>query len=142
MGKKYRNSDFKNDTFYKHGDFYERLKIARAAGKDVYFNEVRKINNSKEGRKYIGDISIQDIFMDNWKSFLEKYDTSDNPIRPSIKKSVTDMMDCQNPRMVFLFLSVLSVTKLKLLLKHVNQGFAQNVERSIVIRLLLMFLRR
>ena len=104
MGKKYRNSDFKNDTFYKRGDFYERLKIARAAGKDVYFNEVRKINNSKEGRKYIGDISIQDIFIDNWKSFLEKYDTSDNPIRPSIKKSVADMMDCQNPKNgVFVF---------------------------------------
>lgn len=69
MGKKYRNSDFKNDTFYKKPQFYERLRIARLAGKETYFNEVRKINNSKDGRKYIGDISIQDIFLDNWDSF-------------------------------------------------------------------------
>ena len=52
MGKKYRNSDFKNDVFYKRPQFYERSRIARLAGKETYFNEVRKINNSKEGRKY------------------------------------------------------------------------------------------
>lgn len=104
MGKKYRNSDFKNDTFYKKPQFYERLRIARLAGKETYFNEVRKINNSKDGRKYIGDISIQDIFLDNWESFLNKYDTPNNPIRKSIKKNVADMINCQNPKNgVFVF---------------------------------------
>lgn len=92
MGKIYRKSDFKNDTFYKKPQFYERLRIARLAGKETYFNEVRKINNSKEGRKYIGDISIQDIFLDNWDSFLNKYDTPDHPIRKSIKKNVDEFI--------------------------------------------------
>lgn len=98
MGKKFRNSDFKNDVFYKRPQFYERLRIARLAGKETYFNEVRKINNSKDGRKYIGDISIQDIFRDNWNNFLNKYDTPNNPIRSSIKENVDNMINCQNPK--------------------------------------------
>lgn len=48
MGKKYRNSDFKNDTFYKKPQFYERLRIARLAGKETYFNEVKKSITAKK----------------------------------------------------------------------------------------------
>ena len=59
MGKKFRNSDFKNDVFYKRPQFYERLRIARLAGKETYFNEVRKINNSKDGRKYISYVNVR-----------------------------------------------------------------------------------
>lgn len=104
MGKKFRNSDFKTDTFYKKPQFSERLRIARQAGKETYFNEVRKINNSKEGREYIGDISIQEIFRDNWDEFLNKHDDPKNPIRESIKKNVADMINCQNPKNgVFVF---------------------------------------
>lgn len=53
MGKKYRNSDFKNDTFYKKPQFYERLRIARLAGKETYFNEVRKSITVKMGENIL-----------------------------------------------------------------------------------------
>ena len=136
MGKKYRNSDFKNDVFYKRPQFYERLRIARLADKETYFNEVRKINNSKEGRKYIGDVSIQDIFRDNWNNFLNKYETPDNPIRPSIKENVDNMINCQNPDNGVLFMFAQIVRILILSPKHVNQDFVLNVAKNIEGRLL------
>lgn len=93
----FRNSDFAKDIFYRKERFRGRLELARKAGYSTYINEVRKVNNSKEARKWQGDIWLQDMFRDNWGAFLEENDKPENPIRKSIKKNVAKMITCQDP---------------------------------------------
>ena len=99
----FRNSDFARDLFYKKEMYRERLISARKAGYETYVNEIRKLNNSKEARKWQGDIWLQDMFRDSWDGFLEKYDTPKRPMRESIKKNVAKMLSCQDPEGGFFY---------------------------------------
>ncbi len=88
----YRNSNFKKDTYYLN--FYEILNKTRATGnKDVYINTARKLNNCPFTLKLKGDIKIQEIFDDNWKDFLEKYNK--NNLRTAISVNVEKMLKCK-----------------------------------------------
>jgi len=93
----FRNSDFAKDTFFRKDCFRARLEAARKAGRCAYVNEIRKINNSKEARRWQGDIWLQDMFRDNWDAFLKENDRPEKPMRDPIKKNVEKMIACQDP---------------------------------------------
>ena len=69
----YRNSDLKVNRYFAKPSFRLQLKEASSHGKEVFYNEVRKLNNCYYARKLEGDVSIKDIFTVFWKEFKEKY---------------------------------------------------------------------
>ena len=58
----FRNSDLKVNRYFAQPQFKSQLIEASKHGKDVFYNEVRKLNNCYYARKLQGDISIKDIF--------------------------------------------------------------------------------
>lgn len=88
----YRNSDFKvNRYFYQ---FKDDIKEASKHGKDVLYNEMRKKNNCYHARKLQGDISLKDIFYNNWPKFKELY--KDRLTRKGLIESVDKFVSCHN----------------------------------------------
>lgn len=59
----YRNSDLKINRYFAQPQFRNLIKEASTHGKEVFYNEVRKLNNCYFARKLNGDISIKDIFI-------------------------------------------------------------------------------
>lgn len=91
---KYRNSDFLKDLYYRREMFAENILKARKAGNQILINTIRKLNNCRRGRKLNGDISIQDIFIDEFDNFI-----NDNPnlqIRDCVFDNVEKMIKCGN----------------------------------------------
>ncbi len=96
----YRNSDFKHDTYFKHKEFRKQLSIANHTSRDTFINEVRKINNSLDARRWQGDIRIQDILIKVWPDFKVKY--MDRLTRPGVVGCIENFISCHNPEKGFL----------------------------------------
>lgn len=91
---KYRNSDFLNDLYYRRQEFAELISKAKRSGNPVFINTVRKLNNCRWARQINGDISIQDIFIDEFDNFLS--DNKNLTIRKSVIDNVEKMKKCGN----------------------------------------------
>lgn len=91
---KYRNSDFLNDLYYRRQEFAELISKAKRSGNPVFINTVRKLNNCRWARQINGDISIQDIFIDEFDNFLS--DNNKLTIRKSVIDNVEKMKKCGN----------------------------------------------
>ena len=91
---KYRNSDFLNDLYYKRQEFSELISKAKNTGTSILINTIRKLNNSRWARQINGDISIQDIFIEEFDNFLA--DNPDLEIRQSVIDNVEKMKKCGN----------------------------------------------
>lgn len=59
--KFYRNSDLKINKYFSLPQFKEQIIEAKQHGKDVFYNQIRILNNCYYARKLHGDISIKDI---------------------------------------------------------------------------------
>jgi len=90
----YRNSNFKEDTYFRQPRFRQQLNEAKASGYRTFVNEVRKINNLKNARDLKGDVYIKDIFIRYWEPFKEKYLARLQ--RPGLIKAVESMTGCHN----------------------------------------------
>ena len=90
----YRNSYFSINRYFSKPQFKARLLEASTHGKDVFYNEVRKLNNCRNALKEQGDIFIKDIFLHYWSSFKSKY--INQLSRPGIIDSIESMMSCHN----------------------------------------------
>lgn len=90
----YRNSDLKINRYFAQSQFNDQIKEAASHGKDVFYNEVRKLNNCYYARKLQGDISIKDIFINYWSSFKTTY--SDKLDRPGLIDSIENFIGCHN----------------------------------------------
>lgn len=88
----YRNSDFKVNRYFSM--FPENIKEARKHGKDVLYNEIRKLNNSYNARKLQGDVYIKDIFVRYWPEFKKKY--ASRLTRPGLIESIDKFISCHN----------------------------------------------
>ena len=91
---KYKNSDFKNDVYYRQEQFKDLISHARRSGNRILINTIRKLNNCRWARKLNGEISIQDLFIEYWDEFLQL--NHDKEIRPAIIENVTKMIRCRN----------------------------------------------
>lgn len=89
---RFRNSDFKINTYYKK--FTNNLNEAKKHGKEVFTNEVRKLNNCYYARKLQGDVYIKDIFIKYWPSFKEKY--LSQLTRPGLIEGIEKFISCHN----------------------------------------------
>ena len=69
---KYRNSDFLNDLYYKRQELSELISKAKNSGNSILINTIRKLNNSRWARQINGDISIQDIFIEEFDNFFSR----------------------------------------------------------------------
>lgn len=93
MVRYFRNSDFKNDTYFKN--FFENLEFARKTNnKALEINIIRQYNNCPWPRKLKGDIKIQDIFNDNWDEYLTA--NGQKNIRKTVLKNVALMRKCKS----------------------------------------------
>lgn len=90
----YRNSDLKINRYFALPQFKSRLIEASKHGKEIFYNEVRKLNNCYIARKEQGDISIKDIFSVFWNEFKEKYKARLN--RSGLIESIESMISCHN----------------------------------------------
>lgn len=90
----YRNSDLKINKYFAKPQFKSQLLEASKHGKDIFYNEVRKLNNCYIARKEQGDISIKDIFSVFWNEFKEKYKA--RLTRPGLIESIESMISCHN----------------------------------------------
>ena len=70
---KYRNSDFLNNLYYRREQFAELLSKAKRSGHPVLINTIRRLNNCRWARQLNGDTSIQDLFIEEFSNFVEKY---------------------------------------------------------------------
>ena len=71
--KFYRNSDLKINKYFSLPQFKEQIIEAKKHGKDVFYNQIRILNNCYYARKLQGDISIKDIFKVYWNDFKDKF---------------------------------------------------------------------
>lgn len=99
--KYYRNSDLKINRYFAKPLFRDQIIEAKKHGIDVFYNQVRKLNNCYLARKEQGDISIKDIFSLYWDEFKSKYKSRLN--RPGLLKSIESMISCHNFDKGFLF---------------------------------------
>ena len=90
----FRNSDLKVNRYFAQPQFKSQLIEASKHGKDVFYNEARKLNNCYYARKLQGDISIKDIFLEYWSAFKEKY--MHRLKRPGLIESIETMIGCHN----------------------------------------------
>lgn len=90
----YRNSDLRINKYFAQVQFKSRLERAKRHGKEVFYNEVRILNNCYYARKLQGDISIKDIFQIYWKDFKKKYYAQLK--RPNLIDSIETMISCHN----------------------------------------------
>lgn len=91
---KYRNSDFLNNLYYRREQFAELLSKAKRSGRPVLINTIRRLNNCRWARQLNGDISIQDIFIEEFSNFVKKYPKIS--IRQSVFDNVNKMIKCGN----------------------------------------------
>jgi len=89
--------------YFKESIFHATLCTARKAGNEVYKNTVNKINNLKYARELNGKITIQDIFRDNWDSFVKSQMNKGKLIRQSIIDNVDSMIHCRDFSYGYLF---------------------------------------
>lgn len=89
--------------YAKKGAFTYRLTSAAKAGKIVYQNEYNKLCNSPYARELNQHITIQQIFRNPWKEFLEICKSKNKPIRGFILKNVDAMIYCKDFSKVYLF---------------------------------------
>ena len=76
INKKY---EYARNSYFK----YLLLRAAKS-GDQVYENEVNKINNLKYARTLNEQITIQEIFRDNWEDFKNWCKSKNKPLRSSI----------------------------------------------------------
>lgn len=88
----YRNSDFKINRYFMQ--FKDDILEASKHGKSVLYNEIRKKNNCFYARKLQGDISLKDIFINNWPKFKEIY--KDRLQRKGLIETVDNFVTCHN----------------------------------------------
>ena len=91
---KYRNSDFLNDLYYKRQEFLELILKNKNSSNSVLVNTIRKLNNSRWARQINGDISIQDIFIEEFDNFLAN--NPDLKIKESVVDNADKMKKCGN----------------------------------------------
>ncbi len=89
--------------FARKGYHSHKLTEAAKAGYDVYENEWNKICNLPYARELNGNITIQEIFKDNWAEFLKIQASKNKPIRESIIINVNKMINCRNFKYGYLF---------------------------------------
>lgn len=70
--KFYRNSDLNINKYFSLPQFKNQLDEAKKHVKDVFYNQVRILNNCYYARKIHGDIYIKDIFKIYWNDFKDK----------------------------------------------------------------------
>ena len=90
----YRNSDLKINRYFAKPQFRTRILEASSRGKDIFYNEVRKLNNCRNALNEQGDIFIKDIFIHYWDDFKLKY--INQLSRPGVIDSIEDMISCHN----------------------------------------------
>ena len=78
---KYRNSDFSKDRYFM--GFRDLLAKAYRSGYKVWINTARRLNNCTWARRLKGDVSIQDIFINEYENFLKIY--GEDSVRKSVK---------------------------------------------------------
>jgi len=71
MKKYFPNSDFKVDTYFKKNSFIDQMNQSFKAGKYIYFNSARVLNNCSYSRKLKGAVSLKEIFSRYWSKFKE-----------------------------------------------------------------------
>lgn len=87
-------SDFLNDLYYKRQEFSELILKAKNSDNSVLVNTIRKLNNSRWARQINGDISIQDIIIEEFDNFLA--DNPDLKIKESDVDNIDKMKKCGN----------------------------------------------
>lgn len=92
--KFYRNSDLKINKYFSLPQFKEQIIEAKKHGKDVFYNQVRILNNCYYARKLQGDISIKDIFKVYWNDFKDKF--KHRLTRPHLIESIKTMIGCHD----------------------------------------------
>ena len=88
-----------NKSTYEYSkDIYFRSLLLHAAksGDQVYENEVNKINNAKYARTLNNQITIQEVFKDNWDEFKQWCSSFNKSIRHSILINVEKMINCKD----------------------------------------------
>ena len=77
---------------------YVKYLLLRAdkSGDQVYENEVNRINNLKYARTLNKQITIQEVFRDNWDDFKNWCKSKNKPLRSSILINVQKMIDCKD----------------------------------------------
>ena len=90
----YRNSDLKINRYFSQPQFKPRILEAITHGKDVFYNEVRKLNNCRQALLEQGDIFIKDIFIHYWYDFKSKY--INQLSRTGLIDSIESMISCHN----------------------------------------------
>lgn len=88
--KFYRNSDLKINKYFSLPQFKEQITEAKKHGKDVFYNQIRILNNCYYARKLQGDISIKDIFKVYWNDFKDKF--KHRLTRPHLIESIETMI--------------------------------------------------
>ena len=95
MNKKfYRNSDLRINRYFAKLIFRNQLIEAKKHGKEVFYNQVRKLNNCYNARKEQGDISVKDIFIRYWPEFKQKNEKRLS--RKGLIESIESMISCHN----------------------------------------------
>lgn len=95
MKKNYfANSNFKVDTYFKKDSFKLDMHQAFKAGKSVYINEARYLNNRKYARKLNGAVSLNEILSKYWPLFKEIY--KDKLNRKGLIKNVENFISCKD----------------------------------------------
>lgn len=92
--KFYRNSDLKINKYFSLPQFKERIIEAKKHGKDVFYNQIRILNNCYYARKLQGDISIKDIFKVYWNDFKDKF--KHRLTRSHLIESIETMIVCHD----------------------------------------------
>ena len=90
----YRNSDFKINRYFTKPPFKARIVEASTHGKEIFYNEIRKLNNCRFALKEQGDIFIKDIFIHYWNDFKLKY--LNQLSRSGVIDSIESMISCHN----------------------------------------------
>ena len=89
---KYRNSDFSKDRYFM--GFRDLLAKAYRSGYKVWINTARRLNNCTWARRLKGNVSIQDIFINEYENFLKIY--GEDSVRKSVKENIERMIKCRN----------------------------------------------
>lgn len=85
------NFEYARNSYFK----YLLLRAAKS-GDQVYENEVNRINNLKYARTLNKQITIQEVFRDNWDDFKEWCKSKKKHLRSSILINVQKMIDCKD----------------------------------------------
>ena len=92
--ERFKNSNFRINTYYRRDAFKGMIQKAKAAGKETLYNTIRKLNNCKYARVLEGYVSLLDIFKYYWKSFKEKY--QNRLTRKGLVSSIERFIKCKD----------------------------------------------